>query len=92
MEGPDGQNYRWSCGLLTSKLVRLDGVDGKTVIAQMYRHRVPVFASFKPLRLDIIDGITPDVLDMLIISFAYVERRRRLRERALHYWSVNFFR
>lgn len=94
--GPDGVEYRWAMGALglhlpkvglfsnspmfwtlknSTKLVTAD--EGKTIIAEF--HRPNYFIHKQKARLDVRpEGM--QMLDLIVLTFVYVERKRRQRE------------
>lgn len=91
--GCDGRTYEWELAFHICKLYLIDGVQ-KTCIARYHRYKSVLvhgkdsrsgYLEFDDEELTKAFGqphISSDLLDMLLVTFLYVEKRRRDKERA----------
>ncbi|KAJ8520071.1 hypothetical protein ONZ45_g3076 [Pleurotus djamor] len=77
--GPDGKEYIWKLGSRSSKLFLYDTVE--MPIARSHKSSLGVFGSSHPASLEIFpEG--EHMLDMILVTFVYIEKQRRDNERA----------
>jgi len=76
--GPDGLEYQWSLGIRVPELVRLDSA--KTPIARFHRRRIGILKKKRLASLEIFPEGT-HMLDLIIITFVYVQKIRNDAER-----------
>lgn len=70
---PDGRSYRWKMGFTTSYLERIEDAGDHIVVAKM-RQANP----FKKRKASLhIDSSASHFLDLLVITWVYIEHRRR---------------
>lgn len=75
--GPDGVQYRWALGASGMNLPKLVTLNDKTVIAEF--HRPTLFRNKQKARLDI-QPAGMEMLDHIILTFVFVDWKRRERE------------
>ncbi|KAG6372793.1 hypothetical protein JVT61DRAFT_7195 [Boletus reticuloceps] len=82
-KGPDGRPYRWD---LQFRVVLFRDGGAETEVARYHRGSPGIIEPKKQPFLDVDSGVT-DMLDLIILTFVYVEKLRGDRERAIrHSW------
>jgi len=75
--GPDGKSYKWKMGLITSILELDDGSKPPTVVAHFHQKN-----TFKGTGAALeLFPVGEHMLDVIVITWTYVESRRRDQER-----------
>jgi len=81
----DGRSFRWTLGIWTSTLELDDS--SKTPVARSHRSDIGILGKPRQARLEIFHGFE-DLVDIILITFIFVEKLRKERERAGHYCSL----
>ncbi|KAF9528283.1 hypothetical protein CPB83DRAFT_854776 [Crepidotus variabilis] len=76
--GPDGKEYAWS---LTARVPKLHVNGTNTPIAIFHRHRMGIIDDARPASLEIF-AAGEHMVDLILVTFVYIEKLRRARERA----------
>ncbi|GJE88095.1 hypothetical protein PsYK624_041780 [Phanerochaete sordida] len=80
LTAPDGKSYRWKMGCHTSHL-EVDEVTGEhSVVARMRQRNI--LRGTKPV-LEI-DELSVDLLDLVVVTWVFVEQKRRDRQHHQH--------
>jgi len=76
----DGRSFRWTLGIWTSTLELDDS--SKTPVARSHRSDIGILGKPRQARLEIFHGFE-DLVDIILITFIFVEKLRKERERAV---------
>jgi hypothetical protein len=77
--GPDGREYFWSLGALKCKLFVKDSAE--TPVACFHLRQLGVIGDAQPASLEIFSA-GKDMVDLIVVTGAYMEKVRKNRERA----------
>lgn len=81
---PNGLEYKWLLGAFTPELVAKDRA--KTPIARFHRPSLGIFGKAKPASLEIFLA-GEDIVETIVITFIYIEKLRRDKERSRRHSS-----
>ncbi|KAJ3805292.1 hypothetical protein F5876DRAFT_52093, partial [Lentinula aff. lateritia] len=77
--GPDGKEYKWVLGFYTPELILNDG--SNTPVARFHRRKF-ILWNTPPGYLEILPcGV--DMIDTILITFIYIEKLRKDKERSV---------
>jgi len=77
-QAPDGVSYKWSLGMVEVPVLTTN--DGSNItIAQFHRQHFGIIGKARPAGLEILAG-GEHILDLIVITFVYVELLRRKRQ------------
>ncbi|KAJ4471132.1 hypothetical protein C8J55DRAFT_435669 [Lentinula edodes] len=77
--GPDGKEYKWVLGFYTPELILNDG--SNTPVARFHRRKF-ILWNTPPGYLEILpSGV--DMIDTILITFIYIEKLRKDKERSV---------
>ncbi|KAF7966381.1 hypothetical protein HWV62_38903 [Athelia sp. TMB] len=75
----DGRAFKWKLGMWTCSLILDDG--SKTPVAEGHRSNAGVVGSRRQAQLEIFPGFE-NLVDVILVTFVFVEKLRKERERA----------
>ncbi|KIM79627.1 hypothetical protein PILCRDRAFT_74073, partial [Piloderma croceum F 1598] len=77
----DGRHFKWTLGVWRSTLVLNDG--SKTPVAQSHRSNIGIIGKPRQAGLEIYPGFE-HLVDILLLTYIFVEKTRKDREKALN--------
>jgi len=78
--GPDNRQYKWLLKATVPKLILNDG--SKSTVAKFHHKKLGIVGGSRPACLEIFP-IGEHMVDTILVTFIYVEKKRKDRERAL---------